>query len=105
DQNVLGRRPQWDKHGCHSRREAQASLEGSFRGMRSLDARREGQSRPLPLVIDMVRKLNWTCVVGGMRGYGVVKALSVLVHRARSEGREGSGQTILLARRAPTIKR
>jgi hypothetical protein len=34
-----------------------------------------------------------------MRGYGVAKAFSVLAHRARSEGREGSGQTILLARR------
>jgi hypothetical protein len=40
-----------------------------------------------------------------MKGYGVAKALSVLARRAPSEGREGSGQTILLARRAPTIKR
>ena len=26
DQNVLARRPQWDQHGCHSKREKQASL-------------------------------------------------------------------------------
>ena len=30
DENVLARRPQWDQHGCHSKREKQASLEGSF---------------------------------------------------------------------------
>ena len=30
DQNVLARRPQWDQHGCHSKREKQASLEGPF---------------------------------------------------------------------------
>jgi hypothetical protein len=30
DQNVLVRRPQWDRHGCHSRREKRASLEGQF---------------------------------------------------------------------------
>jgi hypothetical protein len=24
DQNVLARRPQWDQHGCHSKREKQA---------------------------------------------------------------------------------
>ena len=41
DQNVFARRPQWDQHGCHSKREKQASLEGSFI---SLDARSEGQS-------------------------------------------------------------
>ena len=33
DQNVLVRRPQWDQHGRHSRREKRASLEGSFRWM------------------------------------------------------------------------
>ncbi len=30
DQNVLVRRPQEDQHGCHSKREKRASLEGSF---------------------------------------------------------------------------
>jgi hypothetical protein len=34
DQNVLARRPQWDQHGCPSKNEKQASLEGSFRRMR-----------------------------------------------------------------------
>ena len=28
DQNVLARRPQWHHHGCHSKGEWQASLEG-----------------------------------------------------------------------------
>ena len=32
DQNVLARRPQWDQHGCHSKREMRASLEGSLEG-------------------------------------------------------------------------
>ena len=30
DQNVLARRPQWDQHGCHSKREKQASLQGTY---------------------------------------------------------------------------
>jgi len=29
DQNVLARRPQWDQHGCHSKREKRASLEAA----------------------------------------------------------------------------
>src|SRR4249920_2275463 len=33
DQNVLARRPQWDQHGCHSKREKQASMDGSIRCM------------------------------------------------------------------------
>ena len=46
DQNVLARRPQWDQHGCHSKGDRQASLEGSFLWF---DARSKGQPRPLPL--------------------------------------------------------
>ena len=38
-----------------------------------------------PLAIGKVKKLNWTCVVGSVKGYGMAKALSVLAHRARSE--------------------
>ena len=46
DQNVLARRPQWDQHGCHSWRERRASLEGSFKGMCSFDARIRRQTTP-----------------------------------------------------------
>jgi hypothetical protein len=35
-----------------------------------------------PLAIGMVKKLNWTCVVEGVRGNGMAKALSVLAQRA-----------------------
>ena len=73
DQNVLARRPQWDQRGCHSRKETQASLEGSIRwrvlawvqsasrtSASSVEprasgwagehvARSRGQPRPLPL--------------------------------------------------------
>ena len=58
DQNVLARRPQWDQHGSHSKRDKQASLEGwdgqpgrpSARGTRALrrasfDARNRGSTR------------------------------------------------------------
>ena len=48
DQNVLARRPQWDQHGCHSKREMRASLEGSLKRMRVFDARSKGQPWPLP---------------------------------------------------------
>jgi hypothetical protein len=58
DQNVLARRPQWDQHGCHSKREKRASLEGRERSRQTIllarrtrtmrqcssDARSEGQS-------------------------------------------------------------
>ncbi len=33
-----------------------------------------------------MKKLNWTCVVGGVRDYGVAKTLSLLAQRAASEG-------------------
>ena len=49
DQNVLARRPQWDQHGCHSKRGKQASLEGAFIFQWSFDVRSKGQPRPLPL--------------------------------------------------------
>jgi hypothetical protein len=39
----LVRRPHFDQHGCPSRREKQASLEGLFRSRVSSDARSKGQ--------------------------------------------------------------
>jgi len=48
DQNVLVRRPQWNQHGCHSMREKQASLEGSFRWRVFAQLRSGGQSRLPP---------------------------------------------------------
>jgi hypothetical protein len=45
DQNVLAQRPQWDQHGCHSKRErGKRALKDHLDGCEASDARSEGQS-------------------------------------------------------------
>jgi hypothetical protein len=48
DQNVLVRRPQWDRHGCHSMRETTSELGGIIYMDGGRSTRSGGQSRPPP---------------------------------------------------------
>ncbi len=83
DQNVLARRPQRDQHGCHSKREKQASSEGRGRSRQTvLLARRTRTISPCSFdraVKDMATPYKERYVENRRPSHGLMARLGVPV--------------------------